>query len=380
MLRDAGFSVPDINMKAYMQVRSLTQEFIDDFLGYYINPRNRLMNSLLIAPGLPGGMMGSLMSDLENNLSSLNKWMAKNGKPEVTQDDLLIGLFDEVKEVWPMMGYPPLVTPYSQYVKNAALINVMQMMKGKQRWSLLDDNTWDMMLGKSGRVPGKLSDELVALAKDQGREFFEGDPQELYPDALDGLRKEMEENGWDTGQDDEELLEYAMHTAQYVDYKSGKAKENFEADLAKKKGAASATATTTEPKAASVPTTIAQPKSLNIDVNGEQFKVHISYGDETAFAASAATSNVTTEPVKAQVAGDFKEILAPLEGKVFCTKEGGEKAKKVGDTIKSGDVVCYIESMKVINAVKSDLSGTIAEVCFSDGEEVLDDDVLFKVQ
>lgn len=36
MLKDAGFSVPEINMKAYMKVRSLTQSFIDDFLGYYI--------------------------------------------------------------------------------------------------------------------------------------------------------------------------------------------------------------------------------------------------------------------------------------------------------------------------------------------------------
>ena len=52
-------------MKAYMKVRSLIQEFMDDFLGLYISPKNRLMNSLLIGPGLPGGMMGSLMSDLE---------------------------------------------------------------------------------------------------------------------------------------------------------------------------------------------------------------------------------------------------------------------------------------------------------------------------
>ncbi|MEM8895967.1 MAG: biotin/lipoyl-containing protein [Bacteroidota bacterium] len=379
MLRDAGFSLPDINMKAYMQVRSLTQEFIDDFLGYYINSRNRLMNSLLIAPGLPGGMMGSLMADLENNLTSLNKWMAKNNKSAVTQDELLIALFDEVEEIWPMMGYPPLVTPYSQYVKNAALVNVMQMMKGKDRWSLLDDNTWDMMLGKSGRVPGTLSDEIVGLAKDQGREFFEGDPQDLYPDALDDLRKEMQEQGWDTGQDDEELLEYAMHTTQYIDYKSGKAKANFEADLAKKKGAASTPVSTDKPAVAVAPT---QPKSLNIDVNGEQFKVHISYGEDATTPAPAPSTNgqSSNESPKVAVTGNLKEILAPLEGKVFFTKEGGEQAKKVGDVIKAGDIVCYIESMKVINAVKSDQAGTIAEVCFADGEEVLDDDVLFKVQ
>jgi pyruvate carboxylase subunit B len=129
MLRDAGFSLPDINMKAYMHARALTQEFIDDFLGYYINPRNRQMNALLIGPGLPGGMMGSLMADLENNLEGLNKWMERQGKAKISQDELLMALFEEVQHIWPKMGYPPLVTPYSQYVKNAALVTVMQMMK-----------------------------------------------------------------------------------------------------------------------------------------------------------------------------------------------------------------------------------------------------------
>jgi pyruvate carboxylase subunit B len=58
MLKDAGFKVPEINMEAYMKVRALIQEFMDDFLGLYISPKNRLMNSLLIGPGLPGGHGG----------------------------------------------------------------------------------------------------------------------------------------------------------------------------------------------------------------------------------------------------------------------------------------------------------------------------------
>ena len=78
MLKDAGYKVPEINMEAYMKVRSLIQEFMDDFLGLYISPKNRLMNSLLIGPGLPGGMMGSLMSDLEKNLETINKSNIKN--------------------------------------------------------------------------------------------------------------------------------------------------------------------------------------------------------------------------------------------------------------------------------------------------------------
>jgi pyruvate carboxylase subunit B len=67
MLEDAGFTVPKVNMKAYMEARRLTQGFIDDFLGYFINPRDRYLISLLIGSGLPGGMMCSLMADLENN-------------------------------------------------------------------------------------------------------------------------------------------------------------------------------------------------------------------------------------------------------------------------------------------------------------------------
>ena len=366
MLRDAGFSLPDINMKAYMQARSLTQEFIDDFLGYYINPKNRLMNALLIGPGLPGGMMGSLMSDLENNLSNLNKWMAKKGKPEISQDNLLIALFEEVEKIWPQMGYPPLVTPFSQYVKNAALVNVMQMMKGKKRWSLLDDNTWDMLLGKSGRLPGAIGDELKSLAKEQGREFFDGDPQNLQPDSLEEFRGKMKEKGWETGPDDEDLFEYAMHPAQYEAFKSGKAKEDFEKDLAERKEAEIASSATGG---------TVQPKTLNIEVNGEKFKVHVSYDGAPD---GNSTESETTVPA-ASSNGEMKEIIAPLEGTIQMTKDSSEKPLKVGDKVSVGDIVCYIEAMKVSNAVKSEVDGTVAEILVKDGDAILDDDVMVKL-
>lgn len=244
MLDDAGFEVPDINMKAYMEARALTQEFIDDFLGYWINPRNKFMSSLLIQSGLPGGMMGSLMADLKGVHDSINFSLKSAGKPELSEDELLIKLFEEVEYVWPRLGYPPLVTPYSQYVKNIALLNVMQMAKGEERYSMMDDNSWNMVLGKAGKLPGELAPEIVELAKKQGREFYDGVPQDFYPNALDKYRKEMKENGWETGEDDEELFEFAMHEDQYRDYKSGAAKQRFEADLEKMKAEKSATKTT----------------------------------------------------------------------------------------------------------------------------------------
>lgn len=41
MLKDLGFQVPDINMKAYMKARAMTQEFIDEFQGYFMDPTNK---------------------------------------------------------------------------------------------------------------------------------------------------------------------------------------------------------------------------------------------------------------------------------------------------------------------------------------------------
>ena len=212
MLKDAGYKVPEINMEAYMKVRALVQEFMDDFLGLYISPKNRLMNSLLIGPGLPGGMMGSLMADLEKNLETINKSNIKNNKPLMSQDQLLIKLFDEVAYVWPRVGYPPLVTPFSQYVKNLALMNVMQMEKGKARWSMIADDIWDMILGKAGRLPGPLAPEIVEKAKAEGRQFFEGNPQDNYPDALDKYRKLMNEKQWEVGEDEEVPEEWGKGT------------------------------------------------------------------------------------------------------------------------------------------------------------------------
>lgn len=72
MLKDLGFQVPDINMKAYMKARAMTQEFIDDFLGYFMDPTNKHMSSLLLKCGLPGGMMGSMMADLKGVHSGIN--------------------------------------------------------------------------------------------------------------------------------------------------------------------------------------------------------------------------------------------------------------------------------------------------------------------
>ena len=350
ILKDDGFLIKDYDRKSYMEVKKLTQEFIDEFLGYYINPRNRLMNSLLIDSGLPGGMMGSLMNDLEKSHTSINKWLQKNNKKEISIDNLFTKLLDEVNFIWPVLGYPPLVTPYSQYVKNVAIVNVLNNIKGKNRWSLIDDNTWDMLLGKSGQLPGKLGDEIISLSKELNKTFYEGVPHELVENILDKNREEMKEKGWELGKDEEELLEFSLHKTQYIDYKSGAAKKKLANEISEKKNNKSKE---------SIPSQI---KKEIVTIQGTRFEVEYINEEKN-------DSTINNPP--------GKKILSPIEGRVFLTKDPKDVAIKVNDNIKKGDVICYIESMKVINAIKSEYSGKIIKICFNEGDDVFDDDILF---
>lgn len=337
MLKNEGFEVDEINMNAYMQARTLTQEFIDDWLGYFINPGNKLMSSLLLGCGLPGGMMGSMMADLAGIHRSINSTLKSKGQPELSTDDMLVKLFDEVAYVWPRVGYPPLVTPFSQYVKNIALLNLLTMAQGKGRFVMMDESMWGMILGKSGKVPGEIDSELVRLAEKQERKFTDADPHTLLDDALDGFKKEMEENNWDFGQDDEELFELAMHPEQYRDYKNGMAKKRMLADLQKAKDAKLGVKLT--------PAELSALKHAKADAIVSPVKGQVFFDFEGSSECTPCVEPYIGQHYKEGETfcyiqtpwGQFEPILAALGGKLV------EIAAKQGSKINRGDVIAYIE-------------------------------------
>ena len=337
MLKNAGFDVPEINMDAYMKARAMTQEFIDEWLGYFINPQNKIMSSLLLSCGLPGGMMGSMMADLGGIRSTINNLRKKKGEEELSVDDMLIKLFDEVAYVWPRVGYPPLVTPFSQYTKNIALMNLLTLEQGKGRFVMMDDSMWGMILGKSGRVPGEICQELKDLAKQKGLEFTDADPHTLLKNNLEDFRKEMDENGWDYGQDEEELFELAMHPEQYRNYKSGQAKKNFLADLQAAKDA----------------------------------KLGAKVSPEEAAAFKHAKADA---------------LVAPVKGQLFWEFQGdGEAAPAVepfiGKEYKEGDAFCYIQApWGEFVTVPAALGGKLVEISAKQGAKVNKGDVIAYIE
>ena len=338
MLRDAGFEVKDIDMNAYMEARALTQKFMDDFLGYFIEPKNKICTSLLLGCGLPGGMMGSMMADLKGLKDAINMALRQKGKPELTEDELLVKLFNEVQYVWPRVGTPGLVTPFSQYVKNIALMNILAEAQGKPRYSNMDQNMWDMILGRCGRLPGPLAPEILELAKEKGFEFFDGVPQENYPDELPKYRAMMEERGWDVGEDEEELFELAMHERQYIDYKEGRAKKNFEKALAD-----------------------AKKKALQKQqvLSPEQYKQ----------ALVEAALKRMPEAVR---------VEAPVSGQVIWELSVGESsmAKPLGTEFPENGILCFIQTYYGQEEVRVPVAGTLVEVVAQQGDTVQKGDLI----
>jgi pyruvate carboxylase subunit B len=73
-------------------------------------------------------------------------------------------------------------------------MNIIHITSGKERYVMIDNNTWDMILGKARRLPGKLGKEITDPAEKLGNEFYSGNPQDAYPDELPTFREEMKKN------------------------------------------------------------------------------------------------------------------------------------------------------------------------------------------
>lgn len=90
-----------------------------------------------------------------------------------------------------------------------------------------------------------------------------------------------------------------------------------------------------------------------------------------AIPAAAAAASETAAEKNADVPEKGNFITSPIIG-TFYTSPSPEKPcfVKVGDTVNVGDVVCIIESMKLMNEITSEFSGKVAEVYVNNADSV----------
>ena len=105
-------------------------------------------------------------------------------------------------------------------------------------------------------------------------------------------------------------------------------------------------------------------------------------------AAAPAPQATSAEPAPAAAPAEtkpaednYRVITSPMVG-VFYTSPSPEADPyvSVGQSVQSGDVVCIIEAMKLMNEIPATESGTIAEICVSNGDIVEYGQPLFKLK
>ena len=118
-----------------------------------------------------------------------------------------------------------------------------------------------------------------------------------------------------------------------------------------------------------------------LEVRSGDEKIRIVQGvPSQQVATPAAAPDGTAAPVE-RPAQPGSVVSAPMAGTFYRAPAPGERPfVDVGDTVAAGDVLCIIESMKMMNKVESELAGEITAVLVDSGKPIESGAGLFRIR
>lgn len=149
----------------------------------------------------------------------------------------------------------------------------------------------------------------------------------------------MKDEGWDCGQDDEELFELAMHERQYRDYKSGVAKERFNNELEELKAKAGVPIIVTRP--------VVEMPEFDIDSLCKQYP-------------------------------GSTPLQTPSRGKILWQIDvvDESKAPAVGTKVKAGKVCGYVQTPYGMEEIVAAVDGRLVAVTAAQGKDVVKNEIV----
>lgn len=100
-----------------------------------------------------------------------------------------------------------------------------------------------------------------------------------------------------------------------------------------------------------------------------------------AYAPAALTAPAAAPAAEKPKAETRHVVKAPMVGTLYrCPSPGAKPFVEVGQTVKSGQTLCIIEAMKMLNQIEADKSGVIAEILAENERPVEFDQPLFVIE
>jgi acetyl-CoA carboxylase biotin carboxyl carrier protein len=124
---------------------------------------------------------------------------------------------------------------------------------------------------------------------------------------------------------------------------------------------------------------------VEIEIADGDSKIHLKRPQPQMQAFAQVPMQQAVIPAAAEAApaddSDLDYIASPMVGTFYGSPSpDSEPFVTIGTQVNEGTVICIIEAMKVMNEIKAETSGTIAEIMCQPGQAVEFDEVLFKVK
>jgi acetyl-CoA carboxylase biotin carboxyl carrier protein len=117
--------------------------------------------------------------------------------------------------------------------------------------------------------------------------------------------------------------------------------------------------------------------TIRIKKQSAQLVETVTVAPQAQIAASLAEA---TGPVVDPAKSSWKEVTSPIVGTFYTAPSPDSPAfAKVGDKVSTGQVLCIIEAMKVMNEIEAEFSGTIKEICLDDAQPIEAEAVMFLI-
>ena len=109
-----------------------------------------------------------------------------------------------------------------------------------------------------------------------------------------------------------------------------------------------------------------------LEVNGTPFTVEIEKEEKVTTRPVAKPAATTSAPAAAPATGSVKFIASPLPGSIVRV------LVEAGQSVKKGDVLLTMESMKMENNISAEADGVVKSILVTPGQNVMQDDKLIE--
>lgn len=320
----------ELDTKALLEIAAYFREIRK----HYASLESKFLgaDTRILVSQVPGGMLSNLESQL--------KQQGAGDK----MDDVLA----ELPRVHKDAGYVPLVTPTSQIVGTQAVMNVLM-----GRYTTMTQDFRNLLVGRFGKLPAEPNQELVKKALEQNKmdKVVTCRPADLIEPEWNKMLEESKKNGGDGS--DEDALTYAMFPNVAPKFFAERSKGPVDAETAfgAKKEEAAPKAESKASAGGSYSITVngasynvTSDGKGNINVNGTSYNVAFGKPDAAPAASPAPSAPVVTGGTS---------IPSPVAGTLL------RYAVDSGASVKRGDTVIVLESMKMELEVKAPADGVV---------------------